>query len=95
MDITTLNKQVQQESLFLQDLKREVGKVIVGQDALLEKMLVALLADGHILIEGVPGLAKTLAVKTLAQAIHAQFQRIQFTPCGGWRTGPEQRPAGI
>lgn len=80
MDITTLNKQVQQESLFLQDLKREVGKVIVGQDALLEKMIVALLADGHILIEGVPGLAKTLAVKTLAQAIHAQFQRIQFTP---------------
>lgn len=80
MDITTLNKQVQQESIFLQDLKREVGKVIVGQEALLEKMLVALLADGHILIEGVPGLAKTLAVKTLAQAIHSQFQRIQFTP---------------
>ncbi len=80
MDITTLNKQVQQESLFLQDLKREVSKVIVGQEDLLEKMLVALLADGHILIEGVPGLAKTLAVKTLAQAIHAQFQRIQFTP---------------
>lgn len=80
MDITTINKQVQQESLFLQDLRREVGKVIVGQDALVEKMLVALLADGHILIEGVPGLAKTLAVKTLAQAIHAQFQRIQFTP---------------
>ncbi len=80
MDINTLNKQVQQESLFLQDLKREVGKVIVGQEDLLEKMLVALLADGHILIEGVPGLAKTLAVKTLSQAIHAQFQRIQFTP---------------
>ena len=80
MDIATINKQVQQEGIFLQDLKREVGKVIVGQDALLEKMLVALLADGHILIEGVPGLAKTLAVKTRAQAIHAQFQRIQFTP---------------
>ena len=80
MDITTLNKQVQQESLFLQDLKREVSKVIVGQEGLVEKMLVALLADGHILIEGVPGLAKTLAVKTLAQAIHAQLQRIQFTP---------------
>ncbi len=80
MDIATLNKQVQQESIFLQDLKREVGKVIVGQEALVEKMLVALLADGHILLEGVPGLAKTLAVKTLAQAIHAKFQRIQFTP---------------
>ena len=80
MDITTLNKHVQTESLFLQDLKREVAKVIVGQEELVEKMLVALLADGHILIEGVPGLAKTLAVKTLASAIHAQFQRIQFTP---------------
>ena len=80
MDITTLNKQVQNESLFLQDLKREVSKVIVGQENLIEKMLVALLADGHILIEGVPGLAKTLAVKTLSSAIHAQFQRIQFTP---------------
>ena len=80
MDISTINQQVQQESLFLQDLKREIGKVIVGQETLLEKMLVALLADGHILIEGVPGLAKTLAVKTLAQAISASFQRIQFTP---------------
>ena len=80
MDITTLNKQVQQESLFLQDLKREVSKVIVAQEDLIEKMLVALLADGHMLIEGVPGLAKTLAVKTLAQAIHGAFQRIQFTP---------------
>ena len=80
MDIATINQQVQQESIFLQDLKREISKVIVGQEALLEKMLVALLADGHILIEGVPGLAKTLAVKTLAQAIQAQFSRIQFTP---------------
>lgn len=80
MDISTINQQVQKESVFLQDLKREISKVIVGQDALLEKMLVALLADGHVLIEGVPGLAKTLAVKTLAQAIKAQFNRIQFTP---------------
>ncbi len=80
MDISTINQQVQKESLFLQDLKREISKVIVGQEALLEKMLVALLADGHVLIEGVPGLAKTLAVKTLAQAIHGAFQRIQFTP---------------
>ena len=80
MEIAAINQQVQQESIFLQDLKREISKVIVGQEALLEKMLVALLADGHVLIEGVPGLAKTLAVKTLAQAIHAQFNRIQFTP---------------
>ncbi len=80
MEISAINQQVQQESLFLQDLKREINKVIVGQEALLEKLLVALLADGHVLIEGVPGLAKTLAVKTLAQAVHAQFNRIQFTP---------------
>ncbi|MBR2081526.1 MAG: MoxR family ATPase [Elusimicrobiaceae bacterium] len=80
MEISTINQQVQQESIFLQDLKREISKVIVGQEALLEKMLVALLADGHVLIEGVPGLAKTLAVKTLARAVHAQFNRIQFTP---------------
>lgn len=80
MEVSAINQQVQQESIFLQDLKREISKVIVGQEALLEKMLVALLADGHVLIEGVPGLAKTLAVKTLAQAIHGQFSRIQFTP---------------
>ena len=80
MEIAAINQQVQQESIFLQDLKREISKVIVGQEALLEKMLVALLADGHVLIEGVPGLAKTLAVKTLAQAIHGEFSRIQFTP---------------
>ena len=80
MEISAINQQVQQESIFLQDLKREISKVIVGQEALLEKMLVALLADGHVLIEGVPGLAKTLAVKTLAQAIHGEFNRIQFTP---------------
>ena len=58
----------------------EVKKTIVGQDLLLERMLVALLARGHLLVEGVPGLAKTMAVKTLAQAIGGQFQRIQFTP---------------
>lgn len=80
MEISAINQQVQQESIFLQDLKREISKVIVGQETLLEKMLVALLADGHVLIEGVPGLAKTLAVKTLAQAIHGNFNRIQFTP---------------
>lgn len=80
MDINAINKQVQQESLFLQSLKAEISKIIVGQDDLLEKMLVGLIADGHLLIEGVPGLAKTLAVKTMAQAIQASFSRIQFTP---------------
>lgn len=80
MNISEINKKVQDESLFLQDLKREISKVIVGQEELVEKMLVALIADGHVLIEGVPGLAKTLTVKTLAEALNASFQRIQFTP---------------
>ncbi len=80
MDINAINKQVQQESMFLQSLKLEISKVIVGQEDLLEKMLVGLISDGHILIEGVPGLAKTLAVKTLSQALKATFSRIQFTP---------------
>ncbi|NLO90775.1 MAG: MoxR family ATPase [Elusimicrobia bacterium] len=80
MEIRELNKKVQEDNLALQELRREVSKVIVGQEDLLDKMLVALLADGHILIEGVPGLAKTLAVKTLSDSISALFQRIQFTP---------------
>lgn len=78
--ITALNEEVERESAFLQDLVAEVNKVIVGQEKLVERLLIALLADGHILLEGVPGLAKTLAVKTLAQAVQARFQRIQFTP---------------
>ena len=64
----------------LEQVLFEVKRVIVGQDALLERMMVALLARGHLLVEGVPGLAKTMAVKTLAQAIGGEFQRIQFTP---------------
>ena len=83
MQMTTireLNAAVEREALFLQDLLAEVNKVIVGQERLVERLLIGLLADGHILLEGVPGLAKTLAVKTLAQAVQAQFQRIQFTP---------------
>ena len=64
----------------LEQIFYEVKRVIVGQDALLERMVVALLARGHLLVEGVPGLAKTMAVKTLAQAIGGEFQRIQFTP---------------
>ncbi len=78
--IRELNQTVEREALFLQDLLAEVNKVIVGQERLVERLLIGLLADGHILLEGVPGLAKTLAVKTLAQAVQAQFQRIQFTP---------------
>jgi len=80
MNVTEINQAVQNESLFLQDLKQEIAKVIVGQEDLVNKILVALIADGHILIEGVPGLAKTLTVKTLAEIINGTFQRIQFTP---------------
>ncbi|WP_428898511.1 MoxR-like ATPase [Parelusimicrobium proximum] len=80
MDISTINKTAQESSLFLQDLKKEINKVVVGQEDLIDKMLVALVSDGHILIEGVPGLAKTLTVKTLADALRAKFSRIQFTP---------------
>ena len=80
MNISEINRKVQQESLFLQDLRHEISKVIVGQSDLIDKMLIAIIADGHILIEGVPGLAKTMAVKTLAQVLNASFQRVQFTP---------------
>ncbi len=78
--IRELNLQVKQEALFLQDLLTEINKVMVGQEALVERVLIALLADGHILLEGVPGLAKTLLVKTVSEAIQADFSRIQFTP---------------
>jgi len=78
--IRELNEQVQHEALFLRDLLAEVNKVMVGQEALVERVLIALLADGHILLEGVPGLAKTLLIKTMAQAIQSDFSRIQFTP---------------
>lgn len=78
--IRELNEAVEREALFLQGLISEVNKVIVGQEKLIERLLIGLLADGHVLLEGVPGLAKTLAVNTLAQAVQGQFQRIQFTP---------------
>jgi MoxR-like ATPase len=79
-DIRAINDRVRKESIFVEEMFNEIGKVIVGQRYVLERMLVGLLADGHILLEGVPGLAKTLAVKTLAETIDARFQRIQFTP---------------
>jgi MoxR-like ATPase len=83
MEMTTireLNEAVEREALFVKELVSEVNKVIVGQEKLIERLLIGLLADGHILLEGVPGLAKTLAVSTLSQTIQASFQRIQFTP---------------
>jgi MoxR-like ATPase len=78
--VITLNRDVERETLTLKGVEAELRKVIVGQDYLLDRLLVGLLARGHVLIEGVPGLAKTLAVKTLAQTMALQFQRIQFTP---------------
>jgi MoxR-like ATPase len=78
--IREIHEKVKQASLFVQALKQEIGKVIVGQEYLIERILIGLLADGHVLLEGVPGLAKTLAVRTLARAIETHFQRIQFTP---------------
>ena len=75
-----INEMVEREARFVQVLNAEIRKAIIGQDQLVERTLVALLADGHILLEGVPGLAKTLLVKTIGQAIQAGFSRIQFTP---------------
>ncbi len=79
-DIKAINEKIQRESAFVDILQMEIGKVIVGQKYMVERLLVGLLSNGHILLEGVPGLAKTLSVKTLAAAIQAKFQRIQFTP---------------
>ena len=75
-----INEMVEREARFIQSLDAEIRKAIIGQDKLVERAVVALLADGHILLEGVPGLAKTLLVKTIGQAIQAGFSRIQFTP---------------
>jgi MoxR-like ATPase len=80
VDLQTLNDHVQRASAFLDTLTDEIGKVIVGQRAMVERLLIGLLTNGHVLLEGVPGLAKTLTVSTLARAIRAEFQRIQFTP---------------
>jgi MoxR-like ATPase len=75
-----LNQQVQQSSQWVQPLLQEVGRVVVGQKSLVERLLMGLLTNGHVLLEGVPGLAKTLTVRTLASSIHTGFQRLQFTP---------------
>ena len=80
VNIKELNERIKKESEFVDLINLEMNKVIVGQKALLEHLLIGLLSDGHILLEGVPGLAKTLAINTLAQTIDAGFSRIQFTP---------------
>jgi MoxR-like ATPase len=80
MDVGAVSEQVKQASAFVYGLREEIGKVVVGQRYVVDRLLVGLLANGHILLEGVPGLAKTLSVKTLAQAVDASFHRVQFTP---------------
>lgn len=75
-----INEKVERESVFVHRIEDEIGKAIVGQKYLIERLLIGMLADGHVLLEGVPGLAKTLSVKTLSRAIETKFQRIQFTP---------------
>ena len=80
LDIEIIRDSIESESQFINDIQDAIHKVIVGQDDLIEKLLLAILADGHIFLEGVPGLAKTLIIKTLAQLIDTNFQRIQFTP---------------
>ena len=80
VDIQAINEKISKESAFIEKINEEVHKVIVGQTYMIERLLVGLLCNGHILLEGVPGLAKTLAVKTLSAVIQTNFQRIQFTP---------------
>ena len=79
-DIRLLNEKITHASGFVSRIHGELGKVIVGQQIMIERLLIGLLSNGHVLLEGVPGLAKTLSIKSLSQAIHAQFSRIQFTP---------------
>ena len=80
VDIRELTKKIEQESAFVNLLELEMRKVIVGQTDMVQKLLIALLSDGHILLEGVPGLAKTLAITALSKIINVDFSRIQFTP---------------
>ncbi|HET8884841.1 MAG TPA: MoxR family ATPase [Salinimicrobium sp.] len=80
LDISSINEKIERESAFVDLLTSEINKVIVGQKHMVERLLIGLLGQGHILLEGVPGLAKTLAINTLSKAVHGNFSRIQFTP---------------
>ncbi len=80
MEITELNEKIKQESQFVDDLFSEIGKVIIGQKQMIQRLIIGLLGNGHVLLEGLPGLAKTLAITSLASSMDAKFQRIQFTP---------------
>ncbi|MER3497457.1 MAG: ATPase [Chitinophagaceae bacterium] len=79
-DIRQLNEKISHAGLFVDKLREEISHIIIGQSHMLDRLLIGLLSNGHVLLEGVPGLAKTLTIKSLAQAIHAKFRRIQFTP---------------
>src|SRR5437868_4716449 len=79
-DIRLLNEKIGHSAGFVNRINDELGKVIVGQQGMIERLLIGLLSNGHVLLEGVPGLAKTLAIKSLSQTVHAAFSRIQFTP---------------
>jgi len=79
-DVRALNEMVARHATFAEDLVSEVGKVIVGQTAMIERILIGLLTNGHVLLEGVPGLAKTLAVRTMCDTVAGKFSRVQFTP---------------
>ena len=80
MDVRVINELVHKQSAFIEKLNAEIGKVIVGQKAMIERIMIGLLTGGHVLLEGVPGLAKTLTVRTLADILAMKFHRIQFTP---------------
>lgn len=80
LDMNALTEKIETHSAFIEDIKRELDKVIIGQSYMIDRLLVGLLTNGHVLLEGVPGLAKTLTVSSLATVIHTDFQRIQFTP---------------
>ena len=80
IDIRAINEKIERESAFVDILTSEMNKVIVGQKEMIERLLIGLLGNGHILLEGVPGLAKTLAINTLAKAVQGSFSRIQYTP---------------
>src|ERR1700755_2841366 len=85
--ISAINNAVQEASSFVRPLFNEIGKVVIGQNYLVERLTIGLLANGHVLLEGVPGLAKTLSVKTLANCLNVKFSRLQFTP--------DMLPAGV
>ena len=80
IDIRAINEKIERESAFIDLLTTEMNKVIVGQKEMIERLLIGLLGNGHILLEGVPGLAKTLAINTLSKAVQGSFSRVQFTP---------------